>query len=453
LTNSAGITTDVPTDRYTVEAQYAHWQGFREVTVGEWVAAACPFAPRLGTVHLTCNQSGATFQVAKADGQLLEAGELPGWLIDVPEGNYKLIGWHHQHMHEQWVAVTAGTTNSAEVEFKYGAAQVETDPPGATVLSADGRSWGVTPLLFSELPTGRWKFQLQLLGYSPVAAALDVVAQETNLFKTNLLSINYGPAMDMARQRLAAGDYDRALAAAAEALQVKPGDSEALAIRSEAVGRQHVRRAEALGKNGDYIAADKELALALESLPDNEEAKQLLSDFKQREEQQIERMRVERSERPKKVFDEAIREIGGAALFDSHEFTTGKPVGEVQSAIVSELTSTQPPFQIIHSNKPVRETFRVEAAQVIPGGMHRVMIVGGQSKENETRIIFKVVEFKKGPFYEQTFGALLGSDPANYVLINPNQPQSNEKVKAQLADGVRIVTECVQRAIGQASEK
>ena len=209
--------------------------------------------------------------------------------------------------------------------------------------------------------------------------------------------------------------------------------------------RQNLLRAEALGKGGDFIGADKELEAALQFWPDNEEAKQLLADFKQHEPEQIERLRMERLERPKKVFDEVIREIGDSALFESHELTTSKPVREVQSAFVTQSKTAQPPFQDIHYLQPAPETFSFEAGQVFSGGTRQFVIVGGQSKDDETKIFFKVVEFKKAPFYDQP---LLGSGSANYVLVNPNQAQSNEKVKAQITDGVRIVTECIQRAIG-----
>ena len=119
-----------------------------------------------------CNHTEASFRAISADGQLLDAGDLPASILDVPEGNYNLVAWHHQNKVEQPLLVTAGTTNRMEVDFLYGAALLETEPPGATVLTKDGREWGMTPRLFPELTTGSWQFELRLFGYDPTKRAV-----------------------------------------------------------------------------------------------------------------------------------------------------------------------------------------------------------------------------------------------------------------------------------------
>ena len=42
LTNTSGITTSIPTDRYSVETQYRYWQNSQEITVSD--NATTPFA-------------------------------------------------------------------------------------------------------------------------------------------------------------------------------------------------------------------------------------------------------------------------------------------------------------------------------------------------------------------------------------------------------------------------
>ena len=104
---------------------------------------------------------------------------------------------------------------------------------------------------------------------------------------------------------MAAVDYDHALAAAGDALAARPGDVEATTLLHEATGLGELQRAQAMGKRGDYIGGDKELTLALQSLPDNEEIKVLQADFKTHEPEQLERERVERLNRPRQVFIES----------------------------------------------------------------------------------------------------------------------------------------------------
>ncbi len=457
LTNSAGMTLNVPTDHYTVEASYAHWQQAEETTVEPAHTGACAFAPRLGAMQLACGQPEASFQLFKADGQLLEAGNLPALLVEVPEGNYQLISWHHKHKKDQTVAVTAATTNSMEIEFVYGAARLETTPSGATVLT-DGHQWGVTPMLFSELTTGRWHFELQLSGYSPVDAVVDVAARETNTFVTNLVSINYVPAMNAARQYLSAGDYDKAFRAAAEALEVKPNDPEAMTLQKEATGRRHIRQAEALGKRGDYIGADKELEAALESLPDNDEVKQLLADFKTRERGQLEQLQQERRERGQKLFDTILSRFKDAELFDSHEIKTTRPLNEVQTAILSAL-KIRPEFRVLKSRSSVAETFEISAVQELTGalatsaGRRQCVIVMAQTRDDETQILFKVLEFK-AHHSVGTKGLLNLTDNVTFIPVHPSRiPDFTDKLKSQLEEGTKMVTDRIQQAIGGGSEK
>lgn len=445
LTNTTGGTLSVPTDRYMVAAEYPHWRESGEVNVSMNVTDSWNFAPRLGTARLTCNRPGASFQVFKADNGLVEAGDFPETVQDLPQGSYRLVAWRNGDRREDTLTVTAGATNRMEVQFRYGTVVLETEPPGATVVTENGREWGTTPLTFREITPGRWQFTLRLAGYSAVTAVVDITAEQTNIFHTNLLSINFVRAMESARQYLASADYERALAAANDALQANPNDADATVLQKEATCKRLVRAAESLAKQRDYIGADRELELALQSVPENAEAQQLLTDFKKREPEQVERLKAERLERPKNVFDSI--HFNGAGLFDSHELTTSKPAGEVRSAIVTQLKSVQPSFQIIRSDM-TNEIFRIEATQEFSGGARHCLIVGGQTKDDETRIFFKVIESKKVGFFEQPITSLVGATPPEYTVINPTQPL-NDKSKNQIADGVRIVTERIQHATGQ----
>jgi len=243
LTNSSGLTTSVPTDQYTVESRYAHWDRAYNVTVFAGQTASWRIAPRMGAVRLSCNQPDAAFQLLTLDGRQVESGRFPSLITELPEGSYKLIAQHHGHEREQTLAVKAEATNENPVEFKYGAADLETEPAGASVEDGDGRAWGVTPLNLPELLPGTLQLTLHRVGYEPVAVSLEITTNETATFHTNLISTSYTGGMKSTRAFMAEANYARALQAVGDALFAKPGDAEALTLQREATGLGKIQRA------------------------------------------------------------------------------------------------------------------------------------------------------------------------------------------------------------------
>ena len=450
LTNSNGLSTSVPTDQYVVEAQYRHWETSRPINVLENVPNTLAITPKLGALQLSCNQSEATFQLLRGDDEIMDSGAFPATIVELSEGTYNLVAWHHKRRWDVRPEVKSGATNEVLVEIKYGSAILETKPPGASVTGSDGHYWGTTPLQLAELQPGTWRFSLRLDNFETVATSLAIVADATNTIRTNLISQSFTGAMRAARQSMDTANYDSAIEHLGDALRANPNDPAAGSLLREATGLRSIRLAEALGKNGDYIAGGMELKTALEFLPDNTRAKQMVADFKQHEPEQLERMRVERLERPKKTFGSIISQISGASMFESHELKTEKPVKEVHAAITTQLQSVQPNFQVIRSAlTPATELFRIEASQAFSGGSRRCVIVGGQSRENETRIFFTVLESKKVGFMSQPITSLVGATPLEYTLVDPKQPQLSDKLKNQITEGVSNVTARIQGAIGQ----
>jgi tetratricopeptide (TPR) repeat protein len=447
LTNSSGLTQLVPTDAYEIEADYPRWQKKYDASVFASQTTPCTIAPHFGGLKLGCNQTDATYQLVSANGELISDGILPATVAELPAGNYKLVATHHNHQRTDTLTVKAGMTSDAQADFQYGTVTLETSPAGATVAT-ENRGWGETPLTLPEMLPGNWTFTLQRSGYQSVQVSVNVKANQTSDVSTNLVSENYLHAMNVARKFLALADYDNALKAVSDALAARPADADAMTMQNQAMGLGYIRRAQALGKLGEYIEGGKELALALQTLPDNAEAKQLVADFKQHEPEEIERLRVERLERPKKMFDSIMATVSDTDLFESYELKTSKPAADTHSAIVTQLIAVQPNFQIVRSDL-TNDFFRIVALQQFSGGERRCEIVGGQSKDDETQIYFKVVEFKKVGFFDQPIGALVGAMPASYTLINPNLTQANDKLRNQIAEGVSNVTVRIQTAIGQ----
>ena len=456
LTNSSGLTTSVPTDQYTVESRYAHWERADNVTVFAGSTATWRIAPRLGAVQLSCNQSHATFQLLTLNDRQVETGEFPSLISELPEGSYKLISQHHSHERDQALSIKAGVTNDNPVEFLYGAAVLETEPAGAVAHDGQGREWGVTPFSLPELLPGTLQLTIHRRGYEPVPVSLQITANQTATFRTNLVSTSYTGSMKSARQYMAAADYKGALQAVGDSLIAKPDDAEAITLQREATGLGQLQQAKELGQQGDYIGGGKELTLALQSLPDNEEAKQLLANFKTHEPEQIEGRRQERLNQPGKIFDLLCDKYTDSKLFDKHELKTKRPAGEVAGGISRALVSVQPPFAINHDDSPAPDIHLVVATQkfsngLLSGGGERTcLIVVGQTKDVESQIIFKVLEYQR--HHSLDMNTPLNQLPIseNLIPLSPSRfPNMTDKLKAQLQDGVSNVTAIVQGVVGQ----
>ena len=449
LQNSAGSNLAVPTDDYRIQITYPHWTETKPVTVFDRQVTDCVFTPPFGAVSLTCNYTGASYRLADEAGNTVETGVIPATIGGLPAGDYHLVATSRNHQLKNDLRVFARQTNAVDCDFEFGAVQLMTVPAGATVQTEDGAQLGQTPLLLSELPVQTTRFTLELAGYQPVTVPIQIVANRTQTIQTNLVSEALVNGLSEARKYLAAASYEPAIAAINSALNADPRNKIALDLQRQITGLWTIQQAKGLAATGDYLGAGKKLAEALKLLPDNQDARQLQIDYQRRVPEQIARQREERLAWPKKNFDAFIGQVSGAAMFENHEVSTSKSVGEVHAAIVAKLQSAQPPFKIARSDlSPVPEISQINATQTIPGGARRCIIVSSQSKDDETRIYFVVLEAKKIGFMQQPITSLVGATPMEYTLINP-RGDLTDKQKTQISEGVSVVTSIIQSAIGQ----
>lgn len=197
LSNSIGTNISVPTDSYTVSAQYPHWSQSQNVTVYYNQAAPCNFAPQLGAVHLTSNKDGATYLLQSTDQTF--TGNLPAMLTDLPVENYQLTATYHRRQIKKPVTVEAGATNEMPVQFVLGALRLESSPTGATVTTTNGSYLGQTPFNLLDVPPQTAQLNLSLSGYEAVPITVEVAADQTNSYRTNLVNIRYVSDMQDAR--------------------------------------------------------------------------------------------------------------------------------------------------------------------------------------------------------------------------------------------------------------
>ncbi len=390
LTNSTGLTSSVPTDVYAIESRWANYQEATRATVSKEKEVLLSIAPPLGVLIF------------------------------------------------------------------------ESDPSGATVVGEAGNALGNTPLVLLEMRSGVWKGELRLAGHIPVPLTLAIIANQTNSFRTNLVNRQYSQAMTSARQFIEVRDFDRALEALASALQSKPADPDATALQREAEVGNHVQQAKALLNRKSLKGARLEIEATLKLVPNNEEAQALLvqvdkreQENRQREAQEADARQQARLSRGQEAFKAALASYEESDLFDSHELKTTKPVKEVETAILETL-GTKPFYLITKKDSLLPGTFVIEARQefttllATSAGRRQCVIVGAQTKDDETQVLFKVLEFKAEAVNKFSFGALINApSEVKYAPIHPSRTGPlTEKLKTRLDEGVVDVTTRIQRALG-----
>jgi hypothetical protein len=385
-----------------------------------------------------------------------------GVTSSVPTDTYRVDAHWANHDETRQFTVTSGTTSSLRLAPPLGAVTFESDPADATVIGSDGRILGTTPLTVPELRPGVWKGELRLDGYIPVPLSLLITASETNSFRTNLVNWQYSQAMESARTYFAAGNAERALEALSAALKARPNDPEATALqeKARALDRQatianHLRQGEEMMAANNYPGVRSEANAVLKIVPDNEQTLALLKEVsnreqvnKQRAQEQAEARRQERLALPKKTFDLLLRQFAEAPLFEDHELQASLPMIQVENAILQQL-QTAPALKWEKLPVSSRDSFGIFAWQEVPGGLRRCVIAGAQTGDNETRILFKVMEYRKKTSVGFTGQLTINS---SYVALDPSKTSElTERQKTQLKEGAVMVEERIRRAVGEKS--
>ena len=450
LHDTTGTNLLVPTDTYQVRAASGRWSDATNCLVTASATATCNFNPHLGALVLTCNQPNAMYQLRDDNDNKVASGNLPATLIGLPVGNYLVVAIHHDTVLTNSGTVLADTTNSLSLEFQLGAVALETMPTGATVADEIGQRLGQTPLTLAGLPPGKRVFTLQKNGYQAIELALEIAANQTNFVSTNLVSGVYLSAMKLARQHLAATNYDAALAALKPALAADPDNADALALQREARGQQAIQTAKIAGARNDYSTGIKTLNTALQALPENDEAKTMLAEFTKQDAAQREQAQQARQAVPQMALTAALSGFtfqNEGSLFEAHEVTTSKPFAELAPALITAFETKAPAFTVRSKKSFWPESFGLTCQQELTGGLRKIAIAGAKINDNETRILFKVIEYTSK--HDVSLSGGLSFNTSFAPLHEPEIGELTPKMKAQIEDGLRMATERIQEVIGQ----
>jgi tetratricopeptide (TPR) repeat protein len=394
LTNSAGITSSVPTDVYSVDAHWGNYEEKQSATITTGATGFLRLAPPLGAISLESDPSGAS--VIGSDGSAL--GTTPLTLRELLSGAWKgelrLDGYIRVPLS---LSITASETNSFRTNlanWQYSQAM-----ESAKASFAAGNMERTLEALSSAL---------KAKPSDPDATALQ--EQAAALQQQAVVAGHLRKAAEM----MAAKNYDGVRSEAEAVLRLLPENAQALALLKEISNReQENKRIE-----------------------------------KEREIQQAEAQRQERLALPKKTFDLALGPSSDASLFETHELQAGLPVAKVQAAIWQEL-STAPAFNVMRIKVSSAESFALSARQEVSGGYRYCVIAGAQTGDKGTHFFFKVMEYKNKHSVTLTGGLSFNT---SFVPLDPSRiAELTEKEKAQIKDGAVMVEERIRRAVGQKS--
>jgi hypothetical protein len=182
-----------------------------------------------GSIAVTSDPPGLAVSL---DG--MPAGKTPATLNEIKPESHKLtVSDGENDLSAEFVLAPKEQAKQPFV-FRYGAAQLTSTPPGATVL-LNGKEIGVTPLTLNHLVVGTPRtVDFRLLGYSSDGAhPLGISEGKTTQFTETLLNDAFTSAIADAKKSLASGALGEAEAAIKTALNIEPKDSAALALQVE----------------------------------------------------------------------------------------------------------------------------------------------------------------------------------------------------------------------------
>jgi tetratricopeptide (TPR) repeat protein len=445
FTNTSKETLDVPTDRYRLSARFRYWNDATDATVSGRSPEVVSFTPRFGALALACNRRDATFELHDERGRIVERGNFHGVIDELPEGRYTLFTRYHGKERRQNVAVASNRTNQVQIDLIYGAIVIETEPPGATVLDRGDSEVGKTPLFLPEIEIGTWAFTLRLAGYEAMQTSAAIKDGETNLFRKKLVNSTYLGAIANAHRYINSKEYRQAYEAASEALRLEPKDGTAKALKVESLGNENLRLAKELGSESKYNEAILTIKAALDLLPGNEEATQLLSNYEKSLGELLKKKRVDRERNAERAFKVMFGKYKDSALFETREIkakgsqeTIGNSIFAVfhgrKGYLASKLFSEEP------------ETFAIEVNFDIINnlggtiGLAQCVLVGAQKTDNEVEIAFKILEYKAEPAIKFSIGALIPmSNTVNYFVIPPGRSDQPDKLHTMLKNAAASI--------------
>lgn len=129
---------------------------------------------------------------------------------------------------------------------------------------------------------------------------------------------------------------------------------------------------------------------------------------------------------------------------------TEKKASAVAGAVLGSLRDQAPAFTIGSYKSPEPEVTTIVAKLEWQGGARMCVVAIGQTAPDETEILYEVLEYKVQAANPFSIGALINRPVEKvYVPLHPTRVvQMTDKMRAQIEDGTKNVTERITGAIG-----
>jgi len=396
FTQVSSQSISLPTGRYKVRAHFARLTTEPEVEIAANRTLALTIDPGLTKLALRSNPTNAEFELQSlSPAGVTVRSNTPVTITDLPAGEYHLRIWREDYDKTVPVKLTATGTNELHVEFDYAKITIKSEPSGATIR--DGKKLlGTTPVALT-LPTGLYRLAVAKEGFFTTNVALSLSANEDRAIELSLLSEAYVSALERARNSSSGffADLDQALAAVNAALQARPGDETALALKQGITFQRHLRDAREFRRTRQIGRALDEVENALKLKATDADALALKRDLEKDRQAAAEAQAQVRRELPRKVFEEAVQRLPHHDLFSSQESKLAGPVKEVRDKIIEAL-GRNPAWNVARLDKPDDDVSVIHADIKGFGSRQSAVVVVGQTADNEVIVYFKLWTFTLG---------------------------------------------------------
>lgn len=151
---------NLPVGKHSLELRYGDWTPIRRtVEVSGGSTQDLEFSWERSLVAFASDPAGA--EIYLGDRRLGRGQEVTPFQVELPEGAYQFNARHPKLGEislESEVRSDAGP-NRVDFRFEYGSITLESQPPGAAVVSR-GKPLGRTPLTLAVVPPGEYTFEL-----------------------------------------------------------------------------------------------------------------------------------------------------------------------------------------------------------------------------------------------------------------------------------------------------
>ncbi len=393
----------LPTDRYSVVAKFARFSVERTVDVTRNQSTRVAITPSLATLNLASTPAGAEFELRSVKPPEIGLnGRTPVTISDLPSGAYSLVIWRGGSRKSR--AITLGgtrATNDLTVDFPYAKVTVTSEPANATIHDGDVMV-GRTPALLEFAP-GPHTVRIEKEGHFGTNVSLTVAETDSRTVAVTLGNVSFISALARARNAASSSspEYERAWGDVLNALEIKPGDEDALALKRSIEFKMHMRDAKLFQGTGGLETALMFTGKALELGVNDAEVLALKEELLKGQRAAEAKAEVRRN-RPQKLLTEATASLEHDALFEPQILRFKGSLIALRSGVFRAFLR-KPDFSIQQTDRAELEAIVIKAETKDRATPKTVVLVVGQTAESEVTVCFKLFGFVQGDIELGTF--------------------------------------------------